>query len=60
MTKSNITRRGMIGSGVGLAAAAASGDIAGMAQAQSARKTFAFVHGTFAGGWYVAAGIRPS
>jgi hypothetical protein len=51
VTKSNITRQSMIGGGVGLAAAAASGDIAGAAQAQSARKTFVLVHGTFCGGW---------
>jgi hypothetical protein len=54
MTKSNVSRRGMIGgiaAGVGLAAAV-SGDIVGEARAQSARKTFVLVHGTFVGGWY--------
>src|SRR5271169_890173 len=54
MTKSNVSRRGMIGgiaAGVGLAAAV-SGNIVGEARAQSARKTFVLVHGTFVGGWY--------
>jgi hypothetical protein len=54
MTKSNVSRRGMIGgiaAGVGLAAAVL-GDIVGEARAQSARKTFVLVHGTFVGGWY--------
>ena len=43
MTGSNVTRRGMIGGGVGLAAIAASGDTVG----GSGR-----VHGTLVGGWY--------
>jgi pimeloyl-ACP methyl ester carboxylesterase len=53
MAESNVTRRGMIGgvaASAGLAAAA-SGYIVGAARAQSARKTFVLVHGTFAGGW---------
>jgi hypothetical protein len=51
MNGSNITRRAMIGGGVGLAAAA-SGNIVGVASAQSVRKTFVLVHGTYVGGWY--------
>jgi len=51
MTESNVTRRGMIGGGIGLAAIAASGDGFGAARARSARKTFALVHGTLVGGW---------
>jgi pimeloyl-ACP methyl ester carboxylesterase len=54
MIESNLTRLGMIGggaAGVGLAAAA-SADIVGETRAQSARKTFVLVHGTFVGGWY--------
>src|SRR5712692_7066579 len=47
-------RRGMIGgaaAGVGVAAAAASGDIGGAAHAQSAPKTFVLIHGGWHGGW---------
>ncbi len=54
MTESNINRRGMIGgaaAGVGVAAAAASGDIGGAAHAQSAPKTFVLIHGGWHGGW---------
>ena len=51
MTQSKNTRRGAIGGGVGLAAAAASDDIVGAANAQSTTKTFVLVHGAFAGGW---------
>ena len=52
MTGSNVTRRGMIGGGVELAAIAASGDTVGAARAQSAQKTFVLVHGALVGGWY--------
>ncbi len=48
MTKSNITRRVMIG---GVAAGGGLALTLGAAGAQSARKTFVLVHGTFAGGW---------
>jgi hypothetical protein len=51
MTDPKNTRRGVIGGGVGVAAAAVSGDIVGAAQVQSAPKTFVLVHGAFAGGW---------
>ena len=54
MTHSNITRRGTIAgiaAGVGLASATVSGDFVRSARAQSARKTFVLVHGTFCGGW---------
>jgi pimeloyl-ACP methyl ester carboxylesterase len=47
-----VTRRGVIGGGVGLAAIAASGDTLGAATAQGAQKTFVLVHGTLVGGWY--------
>jgi pimeloyl-ACP methyl ester carboxylesterase len=50
-----ITRRSMIGrvaASVGLAGAAASGDIVGAARAQSSPRTFVLVHGAFVGGWY--------
>jgi hypothetical protein len=52
MTESGITRRRMLRSAAagGLAAAAASGVI-GAARAQSARKTFVLVSGTYCGGW---------
>ena len=52
MTGSNVTRRGMIGGGVELAAIAASGETIGAARAQTAQKTFVLVHGTLVGGWY--------
>src|SRR6516162_6039269 len=52
MTKSNITRRGMIGgSAAGLVAASASGGIIGAARAQAAPNTFVLVHGALSGGW---------
>ena len=52
MTKSNITRRGMIrGSAAGLVAASASGGIIGVARAQAAPNTFVLVHGALSGGW---------
>jgi hypothetical protein len=52
MTHSNITRRSTIAgiaAGVGLASATVSGDFIRSARAQSARKTFVLVHGTFCG-----------
>jgi pimeloyl-ACP methyl ester carboxylesterase len=52
MTKSTITRRGMVGgiaAGVGVAAAA--GEIVGTARGQSTPKTFVLVHGSWHGGW---------
>jgi pimeloyl-ACP methyl ester carboxylesterase len=52
MTETKVTRRDMIGGGVGLAATAASGDTDGAARAQPAHKTFVLVHGTLVGGWY--------
>jgi hypothetical protein len=54
MTQSNITRRAIVGgvaASVGLAMAAASGDIVGAARAQSAPRTFVLVHGTLVAGW---------
>jgi pimeloyl-ACP methyl ester carboxylesterase len=54
MPSSNITRRSALGSvaaGAGLAAAAASGDLAGPARAQTQQKTFVLVHGAWHGGW---------
>jgi pimeloyl-ACP methyl ester carboxylesterase len=54
MAKSTITRRGMVGgiaAGVGLAAAAASGEIVGTARGQSTPKIFVLVHGGWHGGW---------
>jgi pimeloyl-ACP methyl ester carboxylesterase len=54
MTHSCITRRDTIAgiaAGVGLASAIVSGDLVRSARAQSARKTFVLVHGTFCGGW---------
>jgi pimeloyl-ACP methyl ester carboxylesterase len=51
MTKSNVTRRDMIG-GVAVGVGLAAGDVPGSARAQAARKTFVLVHGTFVGGWY--------
>jgi hypothetical protein len=54
MTRPNITRRGMVGgisAGVGLAAAAASGEIVSTAHGQSTPKTFVLVHGAWHGGW---------
>ena len=54
MTHSNITRRSTIAgiaAGVGLASATVSGDFVRSARAQSTRKTFVLVHGTFCGGW---------
>ena len=52
MSEAKVSRRGMIGGGVGLAAVAASGDTVGAARAQPAQKTFVLVHGTLVGGWY--------
>jgi len=54
MTEFEVTRRRMLRSAAaagGLAAAAASGDMFGAARAQSARKTFVLVHGTYCGSW---------
>jgi hypothetical protein len=54
MTRPNITRRGMVGgiaAEVGLAAAAASGEIVSTAHGQSTPKTFVLVHGAWHGGW---------
>ena len=54
MTHSNITSRAIVGgvaASVGLAMAAASGDIVGAARAQSAPRTFVLVHGTLVAGW---------
>jgi pimeloyl-ACP methyl ester carboxylesterase len=52
MTLSNVTRRGVIAGGGGVAAIAASAHTLGAARAQSAQKAFVLVHGTFVGGWY--------
>jgi pimeloyl-ACP methyl ester carboxylesterase len=54
MIKSKLTRRRVIGgvANIGLAAAAASSNIVGVARAQSERKTFVLIHGAFVGGWY--------
>ena len=54
MPFTSITRRGAIGTvaaGAGLAAAAASGGLAGSAHAQTQQKTFVLVHGAWHGGW---------
>ena len=54
MTENSITRRGAIGgvaAGAGLAAAAASGNLVGSAQAQAQQKTFVLIHGAWHGGW---------
>jgi pimeloyl-ACP methyl ester carboxylesterase len=53
MIESHITRRGMVSvaAGVGLVAAAASGEIVGAARAQSTPKTFVLIHGAWHGGW---------
>ena len=55
MTSGNdITRRGALGTvaaGAGLMAAAASGELAGPAHAQTQQKTFVLVHGAWHGGW---------
>ena len=53
-TQSIITRRAIVrgvAASVGLAMAAASGDIVGAARAQSAPRTFVLVHGTLVAGW---------
>jgi hypothetical protein len=50
MSEAKVSRRGMIGGGVGLAAIAASGGTVGAARAQPAQKTFVLVHGTLVGG----------
>jgi pimeloyl-ACP methyl ester carboxylesterase len=54
MTKFQITRRNVLRAAAtagGLAAAAGSGNMLDTARAQSARKTFVLVHGTFCGSW---------
>ena len=54
MPENSITRRGALGgvaAGAGLAAAAASGNLAGPAQAQTQQKTFVLMHGAWHGGW---------
>jgi pimeloyl-ACP methyl ester carboxylesterase len=54
MTESQITRRRALRSAAaagGLVAAAACGDMFGIARAQSASKTFVLVHGAFCGSW---------
>jgi pimeloyl-ACP methyl ester carboxylesterase len=54
MIEFELTRRRMIRAAAvtgGLAAAAASRDMLGMARAQSSRKTFVLVHGAFCGSW---------
>lgn len=52
MTGAKVTRRGMIGGGVGLASIVASGATLCGAGAQTTQKTFVLVHGTLVGGWY--------
>ena len=52
MTGAKVTRRGMIGGGVGLASIVASGATLCAAGAQTTQKTFVLVHGTLVGGWY--------
>ena len=53
MTELSVTRRGVMGGGVALAAATATGDcIVGEARAQSAPRTFLLIHGAWVGGWY--------
>lgn len=48
MANSHFTRRGALGV---MGAAGAAGELAGIARAQPAPKTFVLIHGTFCGGW---------
>jgi len=52
MTEQNVSRRSIVGGGLALASAAATGDSISPARAQSAPRTFLLIHGAWVGGWY--------
>jgi pimeloyl-ACP methyl ester carboxylesterase len=53
MTELELTRRALVGAGIGLATAVAIGEsLVGAARAQATPRTFLLIHGAWAGGWY--------